>query len=73
VLTDPAVFQIAELFAVQIPPILILLNRLRTISAGLYNNFKGDHEQLAIGMIIYDALYSWDKHVQIDSHTWKSN
>src|SRR4051794_31148048 len=32
---------------------------LWAISAGLSHNYTDDHEQLAIGMKIYDALYSW--------------
>lgn len=43
---------------------------LWAISAGLSYNYKNDHEQLAIGMKIYDALYSWAKHVQSEVHTW---
>jgi hypothetical protein len=36
---------------------------LWAISAGLSYNYKNDHEQLAIGMKLYDALYSWAKFV----------
>lgn len=43
---------------------------LWAISAGLSYNYKDDHEQLAIGMKIYDALYSWAKYVQAEKHTW---
>ena len=43
---------------------------LWAISAGLSYNFKDDHEMLAIGMKIYDALYSWSKYVQNEKHTW---
>jgi len=43
---------------------------LWAISAGLSYNFKDDHEQLEIGMKIYDALYSWAKYVQQEKHTW---
>lgn len=43
---------------------------LWAISAGLSYNFKDDHEQLEIGMKIYDALYSWAKFVQEEKHTW---
>ena len=43
---------------------------LWAISAGLSYNFKDDHEMLAIGMKIYDALYSWAKYVQAEKHTW---
>ncbi len=43
---------------------------LWAISAGLSYNFKDDNEQLAIGMKIYDALYSWAKFVQDERHNW---
>ncbi len=36
---------------------------LWAISAGLSYNYKNDYEQLKTGMKIYDALYSWAKHV----------
>ena len=31
---------------------------------------KVDHEMLAIGMKMYDALYSWAKYVQDEKHNW---
>lgn len=43
---------------------------LWAISAGLSYNYKDDQEMLAIGMKIYDALYSWAKYVQTEKHTW---
>jgi hypothetical protein len=43
---------------------------LWAISAGLSHNYTNDQEQLAIGMKIYDALYSWSKYVQHEKHTW---
>lgn len=43
---------------------------LWAISAGLSHNIKDDHEQLAVGMKIYDALYSWAKYVHDEKHTW---
>jgi len=36
------------------------------ISAGLSFNIKDDHEQLIVGMKIYDALYSWAECLGID-------
>lgn len=44
---------------------------LWAISAGLSYNYQDDHEQLDIGMKIYDALYSWAKYVQDEKHNWK--
>jgi hypothetical protein len=43
---------------------------LLAISLGLSRNYADDHEQLAQGMIVYDALYSWAKHVRAERHTW---
>src|ERR1700737_2721958 len=42
---------------------------LWAISAGLGYNYKDDYEQLEKRMIIYDALYSWAKHLQKEKHT----
>ncbi len=46
---------------------------LWAISAGLSHNFSDDHDMLAVGMKIYDALYSWAKYVQDEKHTWNPN
>lgn len=43
---------------------------LWAISAGLSYNVKDDQEQLAFGLKLYDALYSWAKYVQSERHTW---
>jgi hypothetical protein len=43
---------------------------LWAISAGLSYNHADDHEMLAIGLKMYDALYSWAKYVQQEKHTW---
>ena len=42
---------------------------LWAISAGLAYNIKDDYELLERGMMIYDALYSWAKHLQNEKHT----
>jgi hypothetical protein len=42
---------------------------LWAISAGLAYNTQDDHELLQKGMMIYDALYSWAKHLQKEKHT----
>lgn len=42
---------------------------LWAISAGLAHNCPSDHELLEKGMIIYDALYSWAKHLRNEKHT----
>jgi hypothetical protein len=43
---------------------------LWAISAGLSYNYEDDHEMLATGMKLYDALYSWAKYVQGEKHNW---
>ena len=42
---------------------------LWAISAGLAYNTQDDLELLEKGMMIYDALYSWAKHLQNEKHT----
>jgi AraC-like DNA-binding protein len=42
---------------------------LWAISAGLAYNTKNDTELLEKGLMIYDALYSWAKHLQKEKHT----
>lgn len=42
---------------------------LWAISAGLGFNFKEDAQLLEQGIVIYDALYSWAKHLQHEKHT----
>lgn len=39
------------------------------ISAGLAYNFVNDQELLEQGMVLYDALYSWARHLQDVRHT----
>ena len=43
---------------------------LLAISLGLSRNFADDQEQLAQGMVLYDALYSWARYVRDERHTW---
>jgi len=43
---------------------------LLAISLGLSHNFTDDHEQLKQGMVLYDALYAWSRHVRGETHTW---
>lgn len=42
---------------------------LWAISAGLAYNTPNDKELLEKGMLIYDALYSWAKHLRHEKHT----
>jgi hypothetical protein len=43
---------------------------LFAISLGLSANFGDDHEMLAHGMIMYDALYTWCRSLQTETHNW---
>ena len=43
---------------------------LYAVSLGLSQNFRNDHDMLKYGMVIYDALYSWCKSCQQESHIW---
>src|SRR2546426_5018858 len=43
---------------------------LLAISLGLSYNFQDDHEQLTQGMVLYDALYAWSRHLRGETHTW---
>lgn len=43
---------------------------LLAISLGLSHVFNDDHEQLQHGLVLYDALYAWCKHVHGETHTW---
>jgi hypothetical protein len=70
---DPAIKQIAEIVRGADTDRFDLAPQaagLWAISAGLSYNYKDDHEMLAIGMKVYDALYSWAKFVQEERHTW---
>ncbi len=42
---------------------------LWAVSAGLAFNTPDDYELLEKGMLIYDSLYSWAKHLQQEKHT----
>lgn len=43
---------------------------LLAISLGLSHIFSDDQEQLRHGLVIYDALYAWCKHVRDETHSW---
>jgi len=63
-LTDPAILQIADIVRGANTDRFDLAPQaagLWSISAGLSYNFKDDQQQLALGMVLYDALYSLAK------------
>ena len=43
---------------------------LLAISVGLSRQFRDDLEQLAVGMMLYDALYRWARDGHEESHNW---
>ena len=43
---------------------------LLAISLGLSRNFSNDHEMLAYGLVMYDALYAWCCHARGETHNW---
>jgi hypothetical protein len=43
---------------------------LLAISLGLSANIPDDHAMLAVGMTLYDALYTWCKHLEHERHSW---
>lgn len=71
-LTDPALHSLAAIVRgadTDRHDIASQASGLWAISAGLAFNIKDDYELLEKGMIIYDALYSWAKHLQKVKHT----
>jgi hypothetical protein len=72
-LMDPALLQLATIVRgadTDRFDLAIQSAGLWAISAGLSYNIKDDHEMLATGMKMYDALYSWAKYVQDEKHSW---
>jgi rhodanese-related sulfurtransferase len=43
---------------------------LLAMSLGLSANFPDDHEMLKNGMVMYDALYTWCRTLQAETHNW---
>ena len=72
-ITDPAIHQIALIVRCADTDRFDLAPQaagLWAISAGLSRNYQDDYEMLAVGMKIYDALFSWAKHGQDERHSW---
>ena len=71
-LTDPALHSLAAIVRGADTDRHDIANQssgLWAISAGLAYNLTDDYELLEKGMLIYDALYSWAKHLQNVKHT----
>lgn len=43
---------------------------LFAISLGLGHVYDDDHEMLTHGMVMYDALYAWCRHLVGETHNW---
>jgi hypothetical protein len=74
-ITDDAVLQIAKIVRGADTHRFDLAEQaagLWAISAGLSVNYHNDHEQLEVGMKLYDALYSWAKFAKQETHTWNN-
>jgi hypothetical protein len=72
-LTDPALAEIAVIVRGADTEHLELAPQaagLLAISLGLSRLYADDHEQLAPGMILYDALYAWATGARQERHTW---
>jgi hypothetical protein len=72
-LSDPALAHLADIVRAADtgqPEASPQAHGLLAISLGLSKNFADDHELLAQGMVLYDALYSWCKSLQQETHGW---
>lgn len=72
-LTDPALQELATIVRGADTSRLDLTPQcagLLAISLGLSHVFSDDHEQLRHGLVMYDALYAWCKHVREEAHNW---
>lgn len=72
-LTDPALQELAVIVRGADTNRLDLAPQcagLLAISLGLSHTFQDDHEQLRHGLVVYDALYAWCKHVRSETHRW---
>ena len=72
-LTDPAILQLAVIVRGADTSRFDLAPQaagLWAISIGLSYNIGDDQEMLRVGIKLYDALYSWAKHLQDEKHPW---
>jgi hypothetical protein len=74
-LTDPALQHLAEIVRgadTSRHDLTPQCGGLFAISLGLSANFPDDHEMLKHGIVIYDALYTWCRTLQDETHNWPS-
>lgn len=72
-LTEPALQQLAAIVRGADTSRLELTPQspgLYALSLGLSKVFSDDHEMLKHGLVMYDALYAWCQHCQLETHNW---
>ncbi len=72
-LSDPALLHLADIVRAADTDTLEKSPQapgLLAITLGLSANISDDHEMLKIGMVIYEALYSWCKSHTQEKHGW---
>ena len=72
-LKDPALQKLAEIVRAADTDTLENSEQapgLLAITLGLSANFPDDHEMLKIGMIMYEALYTWCRSLTTEKHGW---
>jgi len=72
-LDDPALAQLATIVRGADTSRLDLAPQspgLYALSLGLSQTFANDHEMLKHGMVMYDALYAWCRHLVGETHAW---
>jgi len=72
-LDSPALSQLAEIVRGADTSRLDLTPQsagLYALSLGLSHNFVDDHEMLKHGLVMYDALYTWCRSCQTETHRW---
>jgi AraC-like DNA-binding protein len=71
-ITDPAIHTLARIVRgadTDHHELALQCAGIWAVSAGLAYNIKDDQQLLAMGIVVYDALYSWAKHLQAERHT----
>lgn len=72
-LTDPALLRLADIVRGADTSRLDLTPQsagLYALSLGLSQVYADDHEMLRHGMVMYEALYTWCKSCQGETHSW---
>jgi hypothetical protein len=72
-LLEPALVKLAEIIRAADTDTLEKSEQapgLLAITLGLAKNYSNDHELLKVGMVIYDALYSWCQSLSQERHGW---